>query len=55
MENKFLVKRSSKIIDGAKFSYELNDGWYAEVNLRGKPNFSDLLTENDIIYVAESG
>jgi len=55
MENKFLVKRSSKIIDGAEFSYELNDGWYAEVNLRGKPNFSDLLTENDIIYVAESG
>ena len=55
MPSKFLIKRSSKIIDGAEFSYELKSGWYAEVNLRGKPNFSDSLTGDDIIYVAESG
>lgn len=55
MENKYLIKRSSKIIDGAEFSYELNNGWYAEVNVRGKPKFSDALKNDDLIYVAESG
>lgn len=53
--NTYLVKRSSKITDGTEFSYDLKDGWYAEVNLGGKPRFSDSLQEGDIVYVAESG
>ncbi len=53
--NTYLIKRSSKIIDGSEFSYDLTDGWFSEVNLRGKPSFTDSLNKDDTIYVAESG
>jgi hypothetical protein len=53
--NTYLIKRSSKISDGAEFSYDLKGGWYSEVSLFGKPRFSDKLSTGDIIYVAESG
>jgi hypothetical protein len=52
--SKFLIKRSSKITDGGEFSHQLNDGWYAEAQIK-RPMFSDVLKTDDEIYVAESG
>lgn len=51
--SKYLIKRSPKIIDGGEFSYQVNDGWYAEVQQK-RPMFSEQLEEDDTIYVAES-
>jgi hypothetical protein len=51
--SRYLIKRSSKIIDGGEFSYQLNDGWYAEVQQK-RPMFSEQVKKDDIIYVAES-
>jgi hypothetical protein len=51
---KYLIKRSAKIIDGGEFSYQLNDGWYAEAQQQ-RPMFSEQLKVDDLIYVAESG
>jgi hypothetical protein len=52
--SKYLIKRSSKIIDGGEFSYQLNDGWYAEAQQQ-RPMFSEQLNKDDLIFVAESG
>lgn len=52
--SKFLIKRSSKIVDGGEFSYQLNDGWYAEAQ-QSRPMFSEQLEKDDQIFVAESG
>jgi hypothetical protein len=51
--SRYLIKRSSKIIDGGEFSYQLNDGWYAEAQQK-RPMFSEQVKKDDIIYVAES-